>query len=291
MRSWIEPIKTAVQKELNKNTSIDDSHGYSHLCRVTELALQFAKEEEANELIVFAAGMFHDIVSLPKNHPDSSKSSILAAKRAEEILVELNFPLEHIPNICHSIKAHSFSANIPPETIEAKCVQDADRMEALGAFGLMRVFYCCGMFGTEILDEKDPGAVNRQVNDKKFALDHFEQKLFTLQKTMQTKSGTCIAASLTEFLKTYRQMLIKDHNDGNYDSPRFKIARVFKGSGKRREFLFHPEDPMGINGREHDHNKYALDGLLEEKDAYIRAFLKQLTFELDGYQNKASLGS
>ena len=281
--SWEKVIQDVAQKELEKCSKIDDSHGYSHLCRVTNLAVQFAKEEKANELVVFAAAMLHDIISLPKTHPESHKSSQLAAARSEELLKSIEFPGDLIPDVSHAIAAHSFSANIPTKSIEAKCVQDADRMEALGAFGLMRVFYCCGMFGTDLLEPSDPEANKRPLNDKKYALDHFEKKLFSLYDTMKTESGKKIASSLSDFLKEFRSMLVDDLSKKEFLSPRFKLANIYKKAGEQGIALFHPTDPLSKNGRGLSSNDYALDSLLNEHDEYIRSFIKQLEYELNGY--------
>ncbi|MFA9353024.1 hydrolase, partial [Escherichia coli] len=77
------------------------------------------------------------------------------------------------------IEAHSFSAKIAPETLEAKIVQDADRLEALGAIGLARVFAVSGALGVALFDAEDPFARQRGLDDKQYALDHFQTKLLT----------------------------------------------------------------------------------------------------------------
>lgn len=282
MDEWVQTIRNIAQEELKNAQYTDDSHGFGHLCRVSDLAVRFAEKEEAHKLTVFAAGMLHDIISLPKNHPESSKSSLLAANRAEELLESIGFPKELIPKVHHAIHAHSFSAKVSPETIEAKCLQDADRMEALGAFGLMRVFYCCGMYGTKILDEEDPLAESRPLADKKYSLDHFEVKLLTLYKTMQTSSGRNIAYSLSEFLRDFRKRLLQDYSNKDFSSPRFKIAQIYKNAGEEGRSLFHPEDPFCMN-RVSNPSKYALDELLSDKDDYIRKFVNQFSFEVNGY--------
>lgn len=107
----------------------------------------------------------------------------------------------------HCIAAHSFSAGIPCETEEAKLVQDADRMEALGAIGLARVFYTGGRMGTGLFDSEDPFAEYRELNDKKYSVDHFETKLFKLPKTMQTEAGREEAEKRAEVLKRYLEDL------------------------------------------------------------------------------------
>jgi uncharacterized protein len=284
VKEWQPLLEEVVKTELSKKEDVDGSHDFGHIFRVSHLALKFAYEEKANPLVVFTAGMLHDIVCLPKNAPDANKSSLYASERAKEMLDDLSFPEMLIPNVCHAVHAHSFSAKVETKTIEAMCVQDADRMEALGAFGLMRVFYCAGLYGSKILDENDPEALNRELNDQKFALDHFVKKLFTLHGTMKTEAGKKTALSLTRFLQEYREALIDDYNIGNHESGRFKIAHIYRDAGEKKRSLLCAEDPFAEHGRKLDTGMYALDHLIKNDDPYIKAFLDQLRYELDGYR-------
>lgn len=283
---WIERIEDRVKAQLLKTPIEDGSHDIGHLQRVSSIGRRFAREESANELIVHTAGMLHDIVSLPKNHPEANKSSLFAASLASELLEEWGFPKELIPQVCHAIHVHSFSAKLEPKTIEAMCLQDADRMEALGAFGLMRLFYVSGKMASQIMDEADPTALHRELDDKKFALDHFAQKLFTLYSTMKTAAGRKTAKSLSSFLEDFRNHIIEDHQMGNNLSSRFMIALTYQRAGQLNLPLFHPEDPFAEKGRTLD-SSYALDTLLAIDDAYIDKFMDQLRFELNGYPSLA----
>ncbi len=283
LENWIRHIEDGVREELINTCSDDASHDIGHLQRVSALARQFAKAESGNELVVYAAGMLHDIVNLPKNHPEAYKSSLLASIRAKELLTKWNFPENLIANICHAVHAHSFSANIETETIEAKCLQDADRMEALGAFGLIRTFYVSGKLGTQLMDEKDPIGLSRKLDDKTFALDHFAQKLFTLESTMKTKGGAKTARALSSFLEEFRNGIVEDLLKGNRSSGRFVIADTYYLAGQKKLSLFHLEDPFAEKGRNVDPEQYGLDALLGSYDGYIRLFKDQLRFELNGY--------
>ncbi len=280
---WIEPITNAVKAELLATNNQDGSHDFGHLERVSSLAVRFAEKENADVLVCFAAAMLHDIVNLPKNHPDIKLCSKFAAERAETILNQLNFPKESIRNVCHAIHAHSYSANIEPETIEAKCVQDADRMEALGAFGLMRVFYVSGQKKTQIMHDKDPQALNRDYDDRTYALDHFQVKLFKLASMMKTRSGKEMAGSLTEFLAEFYKSILVDKIKGDLQSGRFLFAETYYDAGKNNRALFNSEDPFAQKGRGLEPSKYAVDALLPKEDEFIKAFIEQLRFELNGY--------
>jgi len=96
-----------------------------------------AQPKSINPDVLTAACYFHDIVSLPKHPPDRSRSSVLAANRAIELLKAFcpSFPSALYGQIKHASEAHSFSANIETKTQEACIVQDADRLESLGPLG------------------------------------------------------------------------------------------------------------------------------------------------------------
>ena len=107
----------------------------------------------------------------------------------------------------HAIEAHSFSAAILPQSVEAKIVQDADRLEALGAIGLARVFAVSGALNTILFDANDPFADQRDLDDKKYALDHFQSKLLRLPETMQTEQGRALAVHNAQFLVQFMAKL------------------------------------------------------------------------------------
>ena len=278
-------LEEIVKNEIASSDYEDKSHDFGHLSRVSSLALRFAEEgsEPCDKRVVLAAGMLHDIVNLPKNHPDAKKCSYFASIRAAELLKKIQFPEELIPRVCHAIHAHSFSAQVETKTIEAKYVQDADRMEALGALGLMRVFYVSGKMNRAIIHEKDPEGLNRKHNDKEYGLDHFPIKLLTLTETMKTESGKKIAHSLSLFLEEYRNQMIQEQKQGDALSARFSIAKTYYNAGKSKQALFHPEDPFAEK-RPPDPSNYALDSLLNHPDPYITTFLNQLKYELNGYR-------
>lgn len=187
----------------------DAAHDISHFRRVWSTAQRLAEESDADRLVILTACYFHDIVSLAKNHPERSRSSAMAAEQTLTILQSdfPAFPPERYAAVLHAIEAHSFSAGMAPRSEEAKIVQDADRLEALGAIGLARVFAVSGALNNILFDADDPFADRRELDDKKYALDHFQCKLLRLPETMQTEKGRAMALHNARFLVQYMAKL------------------------------------------------------------------------------------
>ena len=200
----------------------DGSHDLGHFQRVWRTARYINRAEggPADELILLAAAYFHDLVSLPKNHPERASSSRLSAERTVDLLQERwpDFPQEKIEGVRHAIHAHSFSARVAAETAEAKILQDADRMEALGAIGLARVWYTAGQLNQPLFDAEDPLAERRPANDQQYSLDHFQVKLLKLPAMMNTATGRRLAeghaAYLREFLERIKKEIMEEDARG-----------------------------------------------------------------------------
>lgn len=181
----------------------DPAHDVAHVKRVVMAAKKLSREEGANENVVVPAAWLHDIVNLPKNHPDRKLASLMAADEAIRFLESIDYPDLFYPAIRHAIHAHSFSANITPETIEAKIVQDADRLDALGAIGLARLFSVSTQMQRPFYAEADPFCEARLLDDKSFAIDHIEIKLKKLVGMMNTDSALKEAQRRFEFIEKF----------------------------------------------------------------------------------------
>lgn len=188
----------------------DPSHDILHIRRVVATALDLAVKEGADVNVVLPAAYFHDFVTVPKNDPRRSMASRLSGDAAVEYLKSVGYPAQYLDNIRHSIAAHSFSANIACETIEAKVVQDADRLDSLGAIGIARTFSTNALMGTPYYCEKDPLAVTRTPDDKKYALDHFAIKLLKLADTLKTDSARAEGQRRTAFMREFTLQFEKD---------------------------------------------------------------------------------
>jgi uncharacterized protein len=176
----------------------DVGHDVSHLDRVWVTAQNLAlRDGDVNLPVLLAACYLHDLVNLPKSAKNRAEASQLSAKHSQPILIDLGFSAAQITATCHAIEAHSFSANITPTTKEAAILRDADRLDALGAIGLARWFATAGTMGaaigTALYDIDDPFAINRPLDDRRFALDHWRLKLGGLQRDMLTTGGQAMA--------------------------------------------------------------------------------------------------
>ncbi|WFZ31119.1 phosphohydrolase [Citrobacter portucalensis] len=207
----------------------DAAHDIFHFRRVWMTAQKLGTDAPVDWLVVLTACYFHDLVSLPKNNPERYRSSVLAALETRRVLMSdfPDFPRQRLSAVCHAIEAHSFSAKIAPETLEAKIVQDADRLEALGAIGLARVFAVSGALGVSLFNAEDPFARKRSLDDKQYALDHFQTKLLTLPLTMQTERGRYLAQHNADFLLTYMAKLSAELK-GEYEMLDLDAIQPFK---------------------------------------------------------------
>ena len=189
----------------------DGAHDINHLHRVWRSATILLKTHpEADALTVLAACYLHDLVNLPKNDPQRHFASRQAAQLAVRLLGEQGFPPERLAAVAHAIEAHSFSANITAQSIEAKIVQDADRLDALGMVGIARLFYIAGKMGSALAHPDDPLAMHRVGNDKLYALDHIALKLAGLPATMQTAAGRAEADLRLQSLEQFRDEFVAE---------------------------------------------------------------------------------
>lgn len=181
----------------------DPSHDILHVRRVVESAKWLAQKEKANLAVVVPAAYLHDCVWISKADSRRSQASMISAEKAGELLRSWHYPEEHIPSIIHAIAAHSFSARIFPETLEARVVQDADRLDAMGAIGLFRCFAFSGLALRPCYHSVDPFCVERPPDDKTSTLDHFFIKLLRLSEGLNTESARLEGQKRTEVLKRF----------------------------------------------------------------------------------------
>ncbi|PIN97568.1 MAG: phosphohydrolase [Nitrosopumilus sp. CG10_big_fil_rev_8_21_14_0_10_33_7] len=200
-------IIDSIQSEIKEIMDNDSAHDFEHVLRVYKNAQKICKKEKANEKLILSAALLHDIVSYRKSDKRSKLSSIESAKKSKQILKKYDFASDEIAIICDAIKDHSFSQNKIPSTIEGKILQDADRLDALGAIGIARVFATGGSLKRPFYNIDDPFCKTRIPDDKIWTVDHFFQKLLKLECMMNTKSGKIEAKKRTKVLKEFLNQL------------------------------------------------------------------------------------
>lgn len=189
---------------------IDGSHDISHLLRVWKNVCAIRDHEGGDARLLLAATLLHDCVAVEKNSPFRSSASRLAAARATELLIGMGWDEESVASVAHAIEAHSFSAQVTPLTLEARILQDADRLDALGMIGVARVFYVSGRMGRFLYDPTDPQSTQRPYDDQNFAVDHFHTKLLHLADSFQTRTGTTLARVRHDRLKRCLDELMEE---------------------------------------------------------------------------------
>ncbi|EJC6796965.1 HD domain-containing protein [Vibrio parahaemolyticus] len=192
---------------MQQEMQVDAAHDIEHVKRVVKTAKQLCDEENADIAIVLPAAYLHDCFTYPKDHPNRKQSSAIAAKKAIAYLESIQYPQHYHDAIAHAIEAHSFSANIRPNTLEAQIVQDADRLDALGAIGVTRCIQVSTHFNAQLYNDNDMFAKERELNDKQFTVDHFQTKLFKIVDTMNTESARLEANKRKAFMQTYLKQL------------------------------------------------------------------------------------
>ncbi|MEM1116446.1 MAG: HD domain-containing protein [Bacteroidota bacterium] len=195
----------------------DAAHDLAHVRRVVAWARRLGAAEHADLRVVLPAAWLHDIVTVSKSHPDRARASQIAAEAASGWLREHGFPETLVPEVAHAIEAHSFSAGIEPRTVEARVVQDADRLDALGAIGIARCYATAAALGSQITHPDDPvpgEAPGRDLDDRRYATDHFYVKLLRLPATMRTEAGRAEAERRADTMRAFLDALARETASG-----------------------------------------------------------------------------
>ena len=199
-----------LKNEVKNSVPNDPAHDFEHIMRVYKNAEKLAKKENANTKLVLCAALLHDVVSFSKSDKRSKKSSIKSSIKATKILKKYNFSKTEIKIVSDAIREHSFSQNKTPKTLEGKILQDAYRLDAIGAIGIARVCAVAGSERRAFYNELEPFCARRKPNDQRWTLDHFYRKLLKLEKLMNTKAAKTEAKRRTKILQIYLTELKKE---------------------------------------------------------------------------------
>lgn len=192
--------------------TFDASHDWQHIERVLQNAGRIMRSETADPTVVELAILLHD-VSDPKYVKDGENPE-------KEILDSLNLPDRMGEHISEIIRKVSFKGGngAPPSTIEARVVQDADRLDAIGAVGIARTFAYGGAKGRKLYDWDElprVGMTEQEYRNKPTSsTTHFYEKLLLLKNMMTTETGKQIADERHQFMLSFLEQL-KNETDGN----------------------------------------------------------------------------
>ena len=195
-----------VKTELQHDSS---GHDWYHICRVTKLARKIALQEKADVFICEIAALLHDIADEKLN-----ESKEAGLQKVENWLTQNGANKETTDQVMEIISTLSYSAEKQMQTLEGKVVQDADRLDALGAIGIARTFAYSGWKGQLMYDPEIPVRENLSKeeyrNGKSTALNHFHEKLFKLKDLLNTAFAKEIARERHRYMQEFVQRFMQE---------------------------------------------------------------------------------
>ena len=194
----------------------DPAHDFSHVMRVYQNASKIGQREGADMQILLLAALLHDAGSVAK-HSEVSEESDARRRAVKDLLSEIDLSDEAREKVLYAVKVHRFSKGIVPTTLEARILQDADRLDAMGAIGIARVFMTGGGLGRMMYHPSDPFCQSRVPDDKAWNLDHFFSKLLKLESGMHTQTAKALARRRAEVLKNYLLDLQTELEEGTVE--------------------------------------------------------------------------
>ena len=206
--SWIDDIELMYR-------GADPAHDFSHIRRVFKNAQIIGQREGADMQVLLWAALLHDAGSTTKLSLGSEESESKRRKTAEDLLKKVGLPEEIRTEVLYAVEVHRFSKGIIPVTLEAKVLQDADRLDAIGAIGIARVFMTGGNLCRALYNPQDPFCKTREPDDKKWNLDHFYRKLLSLESGMHTKTARELACRRSAVLRRYLRDLEEEIGIGS----------------------------------------------------------------------------
>ena len=180
------------------------AHDLLHVERVVALAERITlTEPRCDVAVVVAAAWLHEQVNLPKGHPQSVESGTLCAQAAECQLLALAFSSEFAARVALCIAEHAYSKGATATSWESCILQDADRLDAIGALGIARCFATASDMQRPFYHRNDPRAELRDLDDKQFAIDHFARKLLRLRDGFHTACARELAQERHAVLEAF----------------------------------------------------------------------------------------
>jgi uncharacterized protein len=198
-----------LKEKIQPNYEQGGSHAFDHTQRVYNLSLKLAKGQVVDMDILKAAALLHDIARMKEDCKEVQCHAEHGAEMAKRILEKTNFPREKIEKVCYAIKVHRHRKEIKAETKEAEILQDADRLDALGAITIARMFSTGGKMNMPIYDPTKPFGKAHPGYEAESTIHAFYLKILKLTpETFKTEKAKKIAkkryAFVEKFLKQFK---------------------------------------------------------------------------------------
>lgn len=189
----------------------DAAHDFDHVRRVAHLALQIAQAEEADTEVVLLAALLHDVPSTIHDATARAAHHLAAADFARQYLTQQEMAPKRIDNVVHCIAAHRFrDQSLQPQTLEAQCLYDADKLDSIGAIGVARAFAFAGAHGNRLWTQplSAAPAAEAKPNGADYTPVHeFVYKLQRLLATLYTPTARQIGERRHAFMATFYEQL------------------------------------------------------------------------------------
>ena len=189
-------------------------HCKFHTKRVLALAIKIGLEEEADLEVLKAAALLHDVARSLEDEKKIEDHALEGSKIAKRILKRCNFSTEKIEDVIYCIRVHRYSKKIKPKSLEAKIIQDADRLDMIGAIGIARAFSRAGAFNNPIYD---PTILPKKTygGESLTAINHIYEKLLTSKNVFNTSSAKKISKKRFRFVEKFLKRFLVEWNE-NY---------------------------------------------------------------------------
>ena len=188
------------------------SHDWDHTQRVYNLCMHIGQVEGADLEVLKIAAYLHDV---GRSHEDASRGGICHAQKGAEMARELlaAYPVSETQrvNIIHAIRSHRFRGNHQPETLEAKVLFDADKLDAIGAVGIGRAFLFAGEVGAKLHNPCIQLEDTRPYTEEDTGYREYKLKLSKIKDRMLTGEGRRLAEERHAFMKTFFQRFTQEH--------------------------------------------------------------------------------
>ena len=190
----------------------ESGHDFDHVLRVLALAERLARVEGAEVEIVRAAALLHDIARADEDAANSGDHAQMAAERARALLLARGVAPARADAVAHAIAAHRFRGSIAPQTLEAKILFDADKLDSIGAIGVARAYAISGALNQRLWSQValDAVATRDQHNANHTAVAEFAVKLSKVRERVHTASARQIADERHAFMAAFFDRLERE---------------------------------------------------------------------------------